>query len=252
MSSHPCSPNADNANQLLASWPAEIWRHVQPDLDAVYMSAGQTLQEAGAPLHHVVFPTTAVVSLVSPMRDGGSSEVAVVGHEGMVGVCACMGGAGALSGAVVQTAGHGWRMRAPALTRHAARHPTVLLPLLRYAQTLFVQLAQTSACHRRHALTEQLCRWLLLHQDRLSGDELQVTHERLADLLGVWRETITTAALKLQHFGLIRYTRGRITLLDRAGLEAHSCECYAVVRSACDDLRDELRHLPAAAPAAHI
>jgi CRP-like cAMP-binding protein len=213
------------------------------------LAQGQTLQEAGATARHVYFPTTAVVSLVSGMRDGCTAEVAVVGSEGMVGVCAFMGGGGALSAGVVQTAGGAWRMPAAVLARHAAGNEALMLPLLRYTQALFVQLAQTSACNRHHSLHQQLCRWLLLHQDRHVGDDLLVTHERIADLLGVRRESVTTGALKLQKSGLIRYARGHIAILDRRGLEDHSCECYAVVRSAYDQLR---RGAPQPPPAARL
>ncbi len=236
----------DTGNQLLATLPSDTWRHIEPDLEHVELAQGRTLQEAGAASQHVYFPTTAVVSLVLGMRDGGSAEVAVVGNEGMVGVCALMGGGDALSGGVVQTAGHGWRMRASALVRHAALHEAAMLPFLRYTQALFVQLAQTSACHRHHSFHQQLCRWLLLHQDRHLGNDMLVTHERIAVLLGVRRETVTASALKLQRSGLIRYARGHIAILDRGGLEAHSCECYAVVKSAYDKLRGGV---PPAVPA---
>jgi CRP-like cAMP-binding protein len=223
-------------NRLLAALPPEVRRRLEPDLAHVDLLPGRTLQEAGAPLQHVYFPTTAVVSLVSDMQDGGSTEVAVVGNEGVVGVGAVMGDGGALSGGVVQTGGHGWRMRASVLASHAARDEAVMQPLLRYTQALIVQLAQTSACHRHHCLQQQLCCWLLQHHDRLEGDELAVTQERLSHLLGVRRESVTVDALKLQQAGLIAYHRGHITLLDRAGLEDRACECYAVVRSAFDRL----------------
>jgi CRP-like cAMP-binding protein len=214
----------------------DTWHHVEQDLEHVELAQGRTLQVAGATLKHVYFPTSAVVSLVSALRDGGSSEVAVVGNEGMVGVCAFMGGGGALSSGVVQTAGHGWRMRASALAAHAARHGAMMQPLLRYAQALFVQLAQTSACHRHHNFHQQLCCWLLLHLDHQPGNDLLVTHEHIAELLGVRRETVTAGALKLQKSGLIRYARGHIVILDRDGLKNQSCECYAVVKTAYDKL----------------
>ncbi len=165
-------------NQLLAAWPSEVWAHVGSDLERVELVQGQTLHEAGTALKYVYFPISAVVSLVSGMQDGGSAEVAVVGHEGVVGVCAFMDGAVALSGGEVQTAGHAWRMRAPVLANHVARHAAMALPLLRYTQALLVQLAQTAACNRHHSLHQQLCRWLLLHQDRHRCDEFLVTHAR--------------------------------------------------------------------------
>jgi len=228
----------DTGNQLLAQLRDEAWHHFEPDLEPVELAQGRALQDAGAKLQYVYFPTSAVVSLVSAMRDGGSTEVAVVSNEGMVGVCAFMGGGTALSDGVVQTSGHAWRMPATALASHAARHEAVLLPLLRYAQALFVQLAQASACHRRHTFHQQLCCWLLLQHDHHSGNDLRVTQERIAELLGVRRETVTAGAVKLQNSGLIRYSRGHIVILDRTGLEGQSCECYAVVRSAYDKLGD--------------
>jgi len=230
----------DTGNQLLAKLPSDAWHRLKADLERIELTQGQTLQEAGAPLQYVYFPTTAVVSLVSGMRDGGSAGLAMVGNEGMVGVCAFMGGGDALSGGVVQTAGHGWRMLAAALACHAASQESVMLPLLRYAQALFVQLGQTSACHCHHSVQQQLCCWLLLHQDRHPGNDLLLTHERIADLLGVRRETVTSGAFKLQKLGLIRYARGHIVILDRRGLEDCSCECYAVVKSAYDKLSDEV------------
>ena len=236
-------------NQLLAAWPSEVWAHVGSDLERVELVQGQTLHEAGTALKYVYFPISAVVSLVSGMQDGGSAEVAVVGHEGVVGVCAFMDGALALSGGEVQTAGHAWRMRAPVLANHVARHAAMALPLLRYTQALLVQLAQTAACNRHHSLHQQLCRWLLLHQDRHRCDEFLVTHERMSNLLGVRRETVTACALKLQKSGWIRYGRGRLAILDRRGLEGESCECYAVVRSAYDRLHSS--HLTAPLATVH-
>jgi len=237
----------DTGNQLLAQLGDDAWHHFEADLELVELAPGRTLHEAGARLHHVYFPTSAVVSLVSAMQDGASTEVAMVGNEGMVGVCACMGGDTALSGAVVQTAGQAWRMRAPVLAGHAARHAAVMQPLLRYAQALFVHLAQTSACHRRHTFHQQLCCWLLLHQDHQPGNDLRVTQERIAELLGVRRETVTGGALRLQKLGLISYTRGHIVILDRHGLEGQSCECHAVVKLAYDKLSDAAPPAPLAA-----
>lgn len=248
MNNPPCHLSAiHTGNQLLALLDDDAWRRFEPDLELVDLEKGRTLQEAGTPLQHVYFPTTAVVSLVSDMRDGGSTEVAVVGDEGMVGVCACLGGDTALSGAVVQTSGQAWRMRALVLAGHAARHDAVMLPLQRYAQALFVQLAQASACHRRHTFHQQLCCWLLRHQDHHPGQDLLVTQERIAGLLGVRRETVTAGAAKLQKLGLISYTRGHIVILDRGGLEEQSCECHAVVKSAFDKLGDTRLPEPLAA-----
>lgn len=248
MFNQPCTlACADTGNLLLDTLPSDAWQHVELDLELVDLAQGCTLQEAGAALQYVYFPTSAVVSLVLGMRDGGSAEVAVVGNEGMVGVCALMGGVAALSGGVVQTAGQCMRMRALVLARHAARHEAVMLPFLRYTQALFVQLAQTSACHLHHSIDQRLCRWLLAHQDRHPGNDLMVTHERIADLLGVRRETVTGSALKLQRRGLICYARGHITILDRGGLKDHSCECYAVVRSVYNKLGSGVLPAPLAA-----
>jgi CRP-like cAMP-binding protein len=253
MNNPPCHLSAiHTGNQLLAQMDDTAWSYFEPHLELVELVPGRTLQEAGMTLQHVYFPISAVVSLVSAMQDGGSTEVAMVGNEGMVGVCACMGGDTALSGAVVQTAGQAWRMRAAMLADHATQHEAVMQPLLRYAQALFVQLAQTSACHRRHSIHQQLCCWLLQHQDHHPGNDLLVTQERIAERLGVRRETVTAGALKLQKLGLISYTRGHIVILDRSGLEGQSCECHAVVKSAYDKLGDtrppappQARHLHA-------
>lgn len=226
----------DADNQLLATLPRDVRALLEPDLTRVELAQGATLQEAGIPLKYVYFPSSAVVSLVSDMQDGASAEVAVVGPEGVVGVCAFTGGGNALSGGVVQTAGLAWRMRANVLACHAARQAPVMSSLMRYTQALFVQLAQNSACNRHHSLLQQLCRWLLQHQDRQQGHDLLVTQERIAHLLGARRETITACAQALQKSGLIRYSRGHLAVLDRKGLEEHSCECYGVVKSAYDKL----------------
>jgi len=223
-------------NQLLAALPAADWRVLNALLEWVELPRGRLLYEAGMALTHVYFPTTAIVSLTSTMKDGASAEIAVVGREGIVGVCAYMGEGCSLSSAVVQGAGQALRMRAADI-REASRHSAPLMQaLLRYTQVLFAHMAQTSACSRHHALDQQLCRWLLLHLDRLSGNEMAVTQEGIAHMLGVRREGVTVGALKLQKAGLIRYARGRIAVLDRAGLEARCCECYAVVKQAYGQL----------------
>jgi CRP-like cAMP-binding protein len=224
-------------NCLLASLPAETFAALQPRLEAEELAVGTLLYQAGSALHHVYFPVTSVVSLFSPMLDGACAEVAVVGPEGVVGVCAFMGGTKALSSAVVQRAGRAWRMSARDIADLAHYSGPVMQALLRYTQALFTHMAQTSACHRHHALSEQLCRWLLQHLDRQVGDEMWVTQERIAGMLGVRREGVTGAALKLQKEGLIHYRRGRIRVLDRRGLEAQSCECYGVVEQAYEQLR---------------
>lgn len=224
-------------NRLLSSLPPEVIDALQSRIEAVDLAAGTMLSEAGTVLRHVYFPVDAVVSLVSPLLDGTCAEVAVVGHEGVVGVCAFMGGGNALSSAVVQRPGVAWRMSARDIADLARDSEPVMQQLLRYTQALFTHMAQTSACHRHHSLGPQLCRWLLQHLDRQVGDELRITQERIAGLLGVRREGVTGAALKLQRAGLILYRRGRIRVLDRRGLEQHSCECYGVVQQAYEQLR---------------
>ncbi|GAA4405866.1 Crp/Fnr family transcriptional regulator [Quisquiliibacterium transsilvanicum] len=224
-------------NQLLASLPPEVADVLQSRIESVDLAAGAILYEAGTVLSHVYFPVTAVVSLVSPLQDGASSEVAVVGREGVAGVCAFMGGGEALSSAVVQSPGLAWRMSARDIADLARDVEPVMQQLLRYTQALFTHMAQTSACHRHHALAPQLCRWLLEHLDRQSGDEMRITHERIACLLGVRREGVTGAALQLQRDGLINYRRGHVRVLDRHGLEMHCCECYGVVERAYAQLR---------------
>jgi CRP-like cAMP-binding protein len=224
-------------NQLLASLPPEVAGHLQSRIEAVDLAAGTMLYEAGTVLRHVYFPVDSIVSLLSPLMDGACAEVAVVGHEGVVGVCAFMGGGKALSSAMVQRPGRAWRMSAGDIADLARDREPVMQQLLRYTQALFAHMAQSSACYRHHELGQQLCRWLLEHLDRQSSDEMQITHERIAGMLGVRREGVTGAALKLQQAGLIRYRRGRIWVLDRPGLEEHSCECYGVVQQAYDKLR---------------
>jgi CRP-like cAMP-binding protein len=185
----------------------------------------------------VYFPVTAVVSLVAPLKDGACTEVAVVGREGVAGVCAFMGGGNALSSGVVQRPGLALRMTARDIADLTRDVEPVRQQLLRYTQALFVNMAQTAACHRHHELIQKLSRWLLQHMDRQAGVEMSVTHERIALMLGVRREGVTSAALKLQRNGLIRYQRGRIQVLDRRGLEQQSCECYGVVEHAYEQLR---------------
>lgn len=228
---------AQDTNHLLASLTPADWQLFRPQLDWVELPQGVTLHNVGDVLQHVYFPVTAIVSLVSTMEDGASAEVAVVGNEGVVGVCAFIGGDHAHSAAVVQGAGFGWRMPAAAIAAHAARSSAVMLPLLRYNQALAAHMAQTAGCNRHHRLEQQLCRWLLLQADRSPSDELKATQERIAEMLGVRREGVTASALSLQKDGLIRYARGRIAVLDRGGLEARSCECYAVIRQNYGRLR---------------
>lgn len=223
-------------NQVLAALPPAEWRLIEPHLKLVELPLGAMLYETGVVLRQVYFPVTAIVSLVSSMKDGASAEVAVVGNEGVVGVCAFMGGGRALSGAVVQSAGHAFRMTAESIACHAWQSESVMQQLLRYTQALFTHMAQTSACSRHHALDQKLCRWLLVNLDRRDGNEMIVTQERIAYMLGVRRGGVTASALKLQKAGLIQYRRGHLSVLNREGLEALSCECYSVVRQAYDRL----------------
>ena len=225
------------SNQLLSSLPPEVLDALQCRLEPVELRAGDLLYRAGAVLTHVHFPVTTTVSLVSPLADGASAEIAVVGQEGIVGVCAFMGGGKALSSATVQRPGSAWRMGARHIADLARDSAPVMQQLLRYTQALFTHMAQTSACHRHHALAPQLCRWLLQHLDRQAGDEMRITQERIAGMLGVRREGVTGAAQQLQREGLIHYSRGHIRVLDRRGLEQLSCECYGVVERAYEQLR---------------
>jgi len=222
-------------NHLLAALPPEEWKRWKPQLEPVTMPLGEVLYESGAVLTHVYFPTTAIVSLLYVLEDGASAEIAVVGNEGVVGISLFMGGESTPSRAVVQSAGTGFRLKAQALKEEFPR-PPVLHLLLRYTQALITQMSQTAVCNRHHSLDQQLCRWLLLSLDRLQGDELVMTQELISNMLGVRREGVTGSALKLQKAGLIRYARGRITVVDRDGIEKRSCECYAVVRKEYDRL----------------
>jgi CRP-like cAMP-binding protein len=226
-------------NFLLAALPDPEWQRWQSLLEKVEMPLGQVLYEPGTTLAHVYFPTTSIVSLLYVMENGASAEIAVVGNEGLVGVALFMGGESTPSRAVVQSAGHGLRLKAQFMKNEFNRAGPVLHLLLRYTQALITQMAQTAACNRHHTLDQQLCRWLLLSLDRLGANELAMTQELIANMLGVRREGVTEAALKLQVAGLISYTRGHITVLDRPGLEKRTCECYAVVKREYDRLLPE-------------
>ena len=223
-------------NHLLAALPEGEWTRWSPLLEHVEMPLGEVLYESGVALKYVYFPLTSIVSLLYVMENGASAEIAVVGNEGIVGVSLFMGGESTPSRAVVQSAGSGCRLTAKAMKDEFDRAGPVLHLLLRYTQALLTQMAQTAVCTRHHSLDQQLCRWLLLSLDRLQGDELVMTQELIANMLGVRREGVTEAALKLQKAGLIRYTRGHMTVLDRKGLEVRTCECYAVVKKEYDRL----------------
>jgi CRP-like cAMP-binding protein len=228
---------------LLAALPEPEWQRWLPELESIDMPLGQVLYESGNVLGHVYFPTTSIVSLLYVMEDGASAEIAVVGNEGIVGISLFMGGGSTPSRAVVQSAGRGLRLKAQMMKDEFNRNGPVLHLLLRYTQALITQMSQTAVCNRHHSLDQQLCRWLLLSLDRLQGDELVMTQELIANMLGVRRGGVTEAALQLQKAGLIRYVRGHITVLDRTRLERRSCECYAVVKREYDRL------LPATPPA---
>jgi CRP-like cAMP-binding protein len=229
--------SSDSAkNHLLAALPFAESQRWLPLLESVELPLGQVLYESGTTLSHVYFPTTAIVSLLYVMENGASAEIAVVGNEGIVGISLFMGGESTSSRAVVQSAGKGFRLKAQMMKDEFNRAGPVLHLLLRYTQALITQMAQTAVCNRHHSLDQQLCRWLLLSLDRLEGNQLIMTQELIANMLGVRREGVTEGALKLQHAGMIRYARGHITVLDRPALERRSCECYAVVKREYDRL----------------
>jgi CRP-like cAMP-binding protein len=230
---------SEHRNHLLAALPTSVQAQWFPQLESVELHLGEVLYEPGATLSHVYFPTTSIVSLLYVMEDGASAEIAVVGNEGIVGISLFMGGESTPSRAVVQSAGQCFRLKAQAMKDEFNRAGPVLHLLLRYTQALITQMAQTAVCNRHHSLDQQLCRWLLLSLDRLQGDELAMTQELIANMLGVRRGGVTEAALRLQKAGLIQYVRGHITVLDRAGLERRTCECYAVVKHEYDRLLPE-------------
>jgi CRP-like cAMP-binding protein len=223
-------------NQLLAALPeAELQRWL-PHLEYVDMRLGEVLYEAGSTLTHVYFPTTAIVSLLYVMQNGESAEIAVVGNDGLVGVSLFMGGDSTSSRALIQSAGGAFRLTAQLMKEEFDRGGPVLHLFLRYTQALITQMVQTAACNRHHSLDQQLCRWLLLSLDRLQGTEMVMTQALIAHMLGVPLNGATEGALKLQTAGLIDYTKGRIRVLDRGGLEKRTCECYAVVKKEYDRL----------------
>ncbi|MBI3903711.1 MAG: Crp/Fnr family transcriptional regulator [Nitrosomonadales bacterium] len=228
-------------NRLLAAASADEYARVLPHLEFVPLPLGEALYEPGTLMHHAYFPTTAIVSLLYVMEDGASAEIAVVGNEGMVGVSLFMGGETTPSRAIVQSAGHAYRLKAQVLKDEFHRDGSMQHLLLHYAQALLTQTAQTAVCNRHHSLDQQLCRWLLLSLDRLSSNDLVMTQELIANMLGVRREGVTEAAGKLHKAGLIEYRRGHISVLDRPGLEARVCECYAVVKKETDRLLQTAR-----------
>jgi CRP-like cAMP-binding protein len=230
------SPHSPKKNHILAALPAEDYARLLPDLELIPMPLGWAVYESGGHMSYLYFPTSSLVSLLYVMEDGASAEIAITGNEGLVGISLFMGGETTPSRAVVQSAGNGYRLSANVAKREFAAGGHLQHFALRYTQALITQMAQTAVCNRHHALDKQLCRWLLLSIDRLEGDELKMTQELIANMLGVRREGVTEAASKLQADGLIQYRRGHIKVLDRARLEKRVCECYAVVKREYDRL----------------
>ena len=230
------SPHTPKQNHLLDALPAEDYARLLPDLELVPVPLGWAVHESGGQMGYVYFPTTSIVSLLYVMEDGASAEIAIVGNEGLVGIALFMGGETTPSRAVVQSAGHAYRLKSAVLKNEFERGGALQHLLLRYTQAMITQMAQTAVCNRHHSLEQQLCRWLLLSLDRLSSNVLIMTQELIANMLGVRREGVTEAAGTLQADGLIHYSRGKITVLDRPRLEQRVCECYAVVKKEFDRL----------------
>jgi len=229
-------PGDARKNHLLAALPEADFERWKSMLEPVNLPLGQVVYESGSTMTHAYFPTTAIVSLLYVLQDGASAEIAVCGNEGMVGVVLFMGGESTPSRAVVQSSGKGYRLKGQFVKAEFDKSGPVLHLLLRYTQALITQMAQTAVCNRHHSLDQQLCRWLLLSLDRLNGNDLVMTQELIANMLGVRREGVTEGALKLQEAKLIRYARGHITVLNRKGLEDRTCECYSVVKKEYDRL----------------
>ncbi|MBU1285997.1 MAG: Crp/Fnr family transcriptional regulator [Gammaproteobacteria bacterium] len=230
------APPRPQQNHLLATLPDEVLERLLPHLELVDMPLGMVLYESGDTLRHVYFPTDSIVSLLYVMESGASAEISVVGNDGVIGVALFMGGESTTSRAIVQSAGSAYRVLGKRFKEEFNRHGEMLHLMLRYSQALITQMAQTAVCNRHHSIDQQLCRWLLLSLDRLSGSELAMTQELIANMLGVRREGVTEAAGKLHRLGVIDYSRGLITVLDREKLERLSCECYAVVKRETDRL----------------
>jgi CRP-like cAMP-binding protein len=235
-------PHSPSRNYLLAALPAAEFERLEAHLELVPMLLGETLYEPGRQLQHVYFPTTAIVSLLYITESGASAEMARVGNEGILGIALFMGGDTTPSSAVVQTAGHGYRLCGKLLKEEFNRAAPVRRLLLRYTQALIAQISQAAVCNRHHSVRQQLCQWLLSTLDRLPANELIMTHDLVASAFGVRRETITEAAGNLQRDGLIRYRRGHLAVSERSGLEAGACECYAVVKKELNRLQSDARH----------
>lgn len=229
-------PHDPLSNQLLAALPVEEWQRWLVQLEPVELKLGQVLYESGSAQRDVYFPTSAIVSLLYVTENGSSAEIAIVGFEGVVGIALFLGGETSPSRAVVQSAGHGFRLKARVIKEEFDRSLPVMHLMLRYAQALITQISQTAVCNRHHSVQQQLSRWLLMSLDRLPGTHLRMTQELISNMLGVRREGVTENANKLQKAGLIRYSRGHIEVLDREGLEHMACECYGVVKQEYDRL----------------
>jgi CRP-like cAMP-binding protein len=223
-------------NKIMDALSEQVQNRIFPHLELVSLPLGKVLYESGAILSHAYFPTDAIVSLLSEMEDGASAEIAVVGYEGLVGIALFMGGESTPSRAVVQSAGHAYRLSGQRIKAEFNRHGELLVLMLRYTESLIAQMAQTAVCNRHHSIEQQFCRWLLLSLDRLPDNRLTMTQGLIAQMLGVRREGVTDAAGKLQKLGVISYTRGNIVILDRPMLESLSCECYGVVKKETDRL----------------
>jgi CRP-like cAMP-binding protein len=223
-------------NHLLAALPAEVQDRIVPYLEPAPIPLGKVLYESGDALRHVYFPTDSIISLLYVMESGASAEISVVGNEGLVGIALFMGGESTTGRAIVQSAGHAYRLLGKRFKDEVARHRELLHLMLHYTQALLTQMAQTAVCNRHHTIDQQLCRWLLLSLDRLTGNQLTMTQELIANMLGVRREGVTEAAGRLHKHGVIEYRRGHITVLNRPRLEELCCECYAVVKKETDRL----------------
>ena len=230
------SLHSPKQNHLLDALPAEDYARLLPDLELVAMPLGWAIYESGSHMDHLYFPTTSIVSLLYVTENGASAEIAITGNEGLIGISLFMGGESTPSRAVVQSGGDGYRLKEGVLKREFALGGHLQHLALRYTQALITQMSQTAVCNRHHSVDQQLCRWLLLSLDRLQGNELRMTQELISNMLGVRREGVTEAAGKLQAAGLIHYSRGKIAVLDRPGLEQRVCECYAVVKKEFDRL----------------
>lgn len=240
MTPKPATPDPANIkpeqNRLLAALPADVQTRLFVHLELVPLKLGVVLYESGDTLRHVYFPTDSIVSLLYVMENGASAEISVIGNEGLIGIALFMGGESTPSRAIVQSAGYAYRLRGQLLKDEFNRHGEFLVLMLRFTQALITQMAQTAVCNRHHSIDRQLCRWLLLSLDRLRGNDLVMTQDLIANMLGVSREGVTEAAGKLQRLGVINYSRGKITVLDRPGLEKLTCECYRVVKTESDRL----------------